>query len=399
MKLRKKGDILHIFGIKLTILPKKMSFTLLKTSQNSAARLGLLKTAHGEIPTPIFMPVGTTASVKAVSPRDLQEMNAKIILANTYHLHLRPGTPLIAKMGGIHKFCSWQGPVLTDSGGFQVWSLKELRKIKENGVEFRSHLDGSRHFFSPESVMQAQREIGADIIMAFDECTPFPSTKEEAQKSLDYTKRWTRAAKEWLLKNPPLHGYGQKFFGIIQGGMHEELRQQAIEELKEIEPDGYAIGGLSVGEPEEVMYKMTSLCTKFMPQNLPRYIMGVGTPWNMLELILRGIDMFDCVMPTRNARNGMLFTSKGILRYKSARHKEEDQAPDENCNCYTCKNFSRAYLRHLIHSNELLALQLSSIHNLHFYLHLMQQAREKITEGCFEEWAREVISLQSQPSE
>jgi len=383
---------LHILRFKSCLYYQKMSFTLQKTSSHSAARLGLLNTAHGEIPTPIFMPVGTAASVKAVSPRDLKEVNAKIILANTYHLHLRPGTPLIAKMGGIHKFCSWNGPVLTDSGGFQVWSLKELRKIKENGVEFRSHLDGSKHFFSPESVMQSQREIGADIIMAFDECTPFPSTKEDAQKSLDYTKRWTRAAKEWLLKNPPLHGYEQKFFGIVQGGTHEELRLQAIEELKEIEPDGYAIGGLSVGEPEDVMYKISALCTEHLPQNFPRYIMGVGTPWNMLELILRGIDMFDCVMPTRNARNGMLFTSKGILHYKSARHREEDFPPDENCDCYTCKNFSRAYLRHLIHSDELLVLQLASIHNLRFYLHLMEQAREKIANGDFEEWAKERIA-------
>ncbi|MDR2583499.1 MAG: tRNA guanosine(34) transglycosylase Tgt [Fibromonadaceae bacterium] len=373
-----------------------MSFTLLKTSPNSAARLGLLRTDHGDIPTPIFMPVGTAASVKAVSPRDLREMDAKIILANTYHLHLRPGTPLIAKMGGIHKFCSWQGPVLTDSGGFQVWSLKELRKIKENGVEFRSHLDGSKHFFSPESVMQAQREIGADIIMAFDECTPYPSTIEQAQKSLDCTKRWTRTAKEWLSKNPPLHGYNQKFFGIIQGGTHEELRLQAIEELKQIEPDGYAIGGLSVGEPAEEMYKISALCTQHIPETHPRYIMGVGTPWNILELILRGLDMFDCVMPTRNARNGMLFTSKGVLHYKSAIHKESEAPIDENCTCYTCKNFSRAYLRHLIHSNELLVLQLASIHNLHFYLHLMQQAREKIAEGVFEEWAGEQIHCLNQ---
>jgi len=375
-----------------------MPFTLLKTSSNSKARLGALQTAHGEIPTPIFMPVGTAASVKAVSPRDLQEMNAKIILANTYHLHLRPGTPLIAKMGGIHKFCSWQGPVLTDSGGFQVWSLKELRKIKENGVEFRSHLDGSLHFFSPESVMQAQREIGADIIMAFDECTPFPSTMEEAQKSLDYTKTWTRRAKEWLNKNPPLHGYGQKFFGIVQGGMHPELRLQAIEELKQINPDGYAIGGLSVGEPAETMYQIADLCNEHLPAEKPRYIMGVGTPWNMLELILRGTDMFDCVMPTRNARNGMLFTSKGILHYKSAIHKEEQSPPDEDCQCYTCKNFTRAYLRHLIHSQELLALQLSSIHNLHFYLNLMASAREKIAAGEFEQWAREMIPVLQQPT-
>jgi queuine tRNA-ribosyltransferase len=370
-----------------------MSFTLSKSSENSRARLGSLETFHGNIPTPIFMPVGTAASVKAVSPRDLQEMGAKIILANTYHLHLRPGTPLIAKMGGIHKFNGWHSPVLTDSGGFQVWSLKELRKIKENGVEFRSHLDGSKHFFSPESVMQSQREIGADIIMAFDECTPFPSTVAEAQKSLGYTKRWTRTAAEWLSKNPPLHGYPQKFFGIVQGGMHEELRLQAIEELKEINPDGYAIGGLSVGEPAETMYKITELCAEHLPPNSPRYIMGVGTPWNLLELISRGIDMFDCVMPTRNARNGMLFTSKGVLHYKSARHKEEEIPPDENCSCYTCRNFSRAYLRHLIHAGEILALQLASIHNLHFYLHLMEQARAKIANSDFEPWMAETVPI------
>jgi len=365
---------------------------LISSSSKSKARLGLLKTAHGEIPTPIFMPVGTAASVKAVPPRDLQEMGAKIILANTYHLHLRPGTPLIAKMGGIHKFNGWHGPVLTDSGGFQVWSLKELRKIKENGVEFRSHLDGSKHFFSPESVMQSQREIGADIIMAFDECTPYPSTVEEAQKSLNYTKRWTRTAKEWLAENPPLHGYEQKFFGIVQGGMHEELRLQAIEELKDVNPDGYALGGLSVGEPADTMYRITDICTDHLPLDKPRYVMGVGTPWNLLELILLGIDMFDCVMPTRNARNGMMFTSNGVLHYKSARHKEEEIPPDENCDCYTCKNFSRAYLRHLIHSGEILAWQLASIHNLHFYLHLMEQARARIASGDFEEWAKQTIS-------
>lgn len=373
-----------------------MSFTLLKTSDKSKARIGCLKTAHGEIPTPIFMPVGTAASVKAIPPRDLYEMNAKIILANTYHLHLRPGTQLIAKMGGIHKFNGWHGPVLTDSGGFQVWSLKEFRKIKENGVEFRSHIDGSKHFFSPESVMQAQREIGADIIMAFDECTPYPSTIEEAQKSLDYTKRWTRTAKEWLSKNPPLHGYEQKFFGIVQGGMHEVLRMQAVEELKEIAPDGYAIGGLSVGEPAEFMYGIADVCANHLPQNAPRYVMGVGTPWNLLELILRGIDMFDCVMPTRNARNGMLFTGKGVLHYKSARHKEEDIPIDENCSCYACKNFSRAYMRHLIHAQEVLAFHLASLHNLHFYLKLMETARAKIAEGNYEEWAKEQISLLQQ---
>ncbi|GHV15116.1 queuine tRNA-ribosyltransferase [Fibrobacterales bacterium] len=339
------------------------------------------------------MPVGTAASVKGVSPRNLTELGAKIILANTYHLHLRPTTPIVAQMGGIHKFCSWDKPVLTDSGGFQVWSLKSLRKIKENGVEFRSHLDGSKHFFSPESVMQSQREIGADIIMAFDECTPYPSTKEEAEKSLAYTNRWTRTAFEYLAKNPPLHGYEQKFFGIVQGGMHPELRIQAIEKLKEINPDGYAIGGLSVGEPAETMYKMAEVCTEHLPQNYPRYVMGVGTPVNLLELISRGIDMFDCVMPTRNARNGMLFTSAGILHYKSARHKTEDIPVDSKCSCYTCKNFSRAYLRHLFCAGEILVLELASIHNLHFYLHLMETAREKIANENFEEWAREQISI------
>lgn len=373
-------------------------FQLLKTSPRSKARLGKITTAHGEIPTPIFMPVGTAASVKAVTPRDLKEMEAKIVLANTYHLYLRPGTPLIAKAGGIHRFMNWDGPVLTDSGGFQVWSLKELRKIKENGVEFRSHIDGSKHFFSPESVMKAQREIGADIIMAFDECTPYPSTPKEAEHSLNFTLRWTKEALEYLKKNPPLHGYDQHFFGIIQGGMHKNLRQLAIERITELNPDGYALGGLSVGEPTDVMYDIADFCTDFMPKDHARYVMGVGTPWNLLELIQRGVDMCDCVMPSRNARNGMLFTSQGVLHYKAGRYSQiTDEAPDPECDCYTCRNFSKGYLRHLHQSGEILAMTLSTIHNLHFYLKLMEQARNHISTDTFEPWAAEqIIKLQQQ---
>jgi len=371
-------------------------FELLKTSAKSKARLGKITTDHGIITTPIFMPVGTAASVKGVTPRDLHEMKAEIILANTYHLYLRPGTPLIAKAGGVHKFMGWDGPMLTDSGGFQVWSLKELRKIKPEGVEFRSHLDGSKHFFSPASVMKAQRDIGADIIMAFDECTPFPSTAKEAEHSLNYTLRWTAEAMDYLKEHPPIHGYDQSFFGIVQGGMHLDLRKRAIETIAELDPDGYALGGLSVGEPTETMYDIADFCTDIMPKDHARYVMGVGTPWNLLELIKRGVDMCDCVMPTRNARNGMMFTSEGVLHYKAGRYAEAlDVAPDPNCNCYTCRNFSRAYLRHLHHAGELLAMSLASIHNLHFYLQLMRDVKAHIADDTFEPWAEEqIVKLQ-----
>lgn len=375
---------------------QKNCFELLKTSAKSKARLGKIKTGHGEITTPIFMPVGTQASVKGLTPRDLDEAQAEIILGNTYHLYLRPGTELIKNAGGLHRFMHWHGPILTDSGGFQVWSLKDLRKIKKDGIEFRSNLDGSKHFFSPESVMKAEREIGADIIMALDECTPYPSTEQEALKSLNYTLHWTRLAKEYLKKNPPLFGYDQSFFGIIQGGMHKELRAKAIAEIQKINPDGYALGGLSVGEPTETLYEIADFCTNLMPEDKPRYVMGVGTPWNLLELIFRGVDMCDCVMPTRNARNGMLFTSEGVLHYKAGRYaKSLDLAPDPNCDCYCCKNFSRAYLRHLFHSGEILAMTLASIHNVHFYLKLMRDAKAHIQSDTFEEWGKEqIIKLQ-----
>lgn len=375
---------------------QKNRFELLKTSSRSKARLGKIITGHGEITTPIFMPVGTQATVKGLTPRDLDEAKAEIILGNTYHLYLRPGTELIRDAGGLHKFMHWLGPILTDSGGFQVWSLKDLRKIRKDGIEFRSNLDGSKHFFSPESVMIAERNIGADIIMALDECTPYPSTEAEALKSLNYTLHWTRLAKEYLEKNPPLFGYDQSFFGIIQGGMHKELRAKAIEEIKKIDPDGYALGGLSVGEPAETMYEIADFCTNLMPVDKPRYVMGVGTPWNLLELIFRGVDMCDCVMPTRNARNGMLFTSEGVLHYKAGRYaKCLDMAPDPNCDCYCCRNFSRAYLRHLFHSGEILAMTLASIHNVHFYLKLMRDAKAHIADDTFEDWATEqIVKLQ-----
>ena len=375
-------------------------FDLLKKSEKSSARLGKVTTAHGEIQTPIFMPVGTAATVKGLTPQQIEDLHAQIILANTYHLYLRPGTELISKAGGVHKFMNWKGPVLTDSGGFQVWSLKGLRKITQEGVEFQSHIDGSRHMFTPESVMKAQREIGADIIMAFDECTPYPATTDEVRHSLKFTQNWTERAVKWLKENPALHGYEQAFFGIVQGGMYKQMRTEAIYHLRDLDLPGYALGGLSVGEPADVMYEVAEHCHPIMPEDKPRYIMGVGTPVNLLELISLGYDMFDCVMPSRNARNGLVFTSQGILHYKSARYAEDVDTPlDSNCDCYTCKNFSRAYLRHLFKAQELLVNTLATIHNLHFYLNLMKQAREKLADGTFEEWKVEQVKILGQKIE
>ncbi len=373
------------------------SFELFENAPNSKARRGKLNTPHGAIETPIFMPVGTAGSVKSLNPDQLYDLSAQIILGNTYHLYLRPGTELIAKAGGLHKFMNWKKPMLTDSGGFQVWSLNSIRKIREDGVEFRSHIDGSKHLFTPQSVMKAQREIGADIIMAFDECTPYPATESEVQHSLRLTQKWTREAIEWLDENPEIHGYEQAFFPIIQGGMYKEFRSQAIEQVKQFDTVGYAIGGLSVGEPAEIMYDIADHCTNEMPLEKPRYVMGVGTPIDLLELIDRGVDMFDCVMPTRNARNGMIFTSKGILNYKAAKFAEQVNQPwDEDCDCYSCKNFSRAYLRHLFKANELSVFQYASIHNLHFYLKLMEEARSRIADGSFKEWKEQQVKILGQ---
>jgi queuine tRNA-ribosyltransferase len=367
-------------------------FEIESAPPGSKARAGTLHTAHGDIPTPVFMPVGTAGSVKAVTPRGLKDAGARIILGNTYHLYLRPGCPLIEKAGGLHKFISWDGAMLTDSGGFQVWSLETLRKITEEGVEFRSHIDGSKHLFTPESVMQAQRSIGADIIMAFDECTPYPATQQETDKSLALTQRWTERALEWLATHPPLHGYGQRFFGIVQGGMHKEARARAIEHMLPLDLPGMALGGLSVGEPAEIMYEVAGFCADMMPPSKPRYVMGVGTPSNLVTLVGLGIDMFDCVLPTRNARNGTVFTWNGPLHYKAARHAGElDEPIDRNCACYTCRNFSRAYLRHLFVAGEILALELASLHSIHFYQDLMSECRRHIVAGDFDSWSRDLL--------
>lgn len=375
-------------------MKKDFKFDLRKVAPKSKARLGRFHTPHGPVETPMFMPVGTAASVKSLNPHQLKDLGAKIVLGNTYHLYLRPGTELISKAGGLHKFSSYDGPMLTDSGGFQVWSLEELRKIKPEGVEFRSHIDGSKHFFSPENVMKAQREIGADIIMAFDECTPYPATEKEVKHSLKFTQDWTERALNWLDENPPLHGYNQAFFGIVQGGMYPKYRLEAIEHLKKFDLPGYALGGLSVGEPNELMYEVADTCTEALPKDKPRYVMGVGTPANLLELIDRGMDLFDCVMPTRNARNGQVFTSQGVMNYKAQRFAQDLDTPlDPNCDCYTCKNFSRAYMRHLFHAKELLVFQLASIHNLHFYINLMAEARQHISAGTFAEWKANYVPI------
>ncbi len=374
------------------IKEQKGLFQLNKTSNKSKARLGTLTTAHGEIQTPIFMPVGTAGSVKTLTSQNLEEMGAKIILGNTYHLYLRPGLDLIEKAGGLHRFINWKKPMLTDSGGFQVWSLSKMRTLSEKGAEFRSHIDGRKIVFTPESVMEAQRKIGADIIMAFDECPPYPATEQEIRKSLDLTLRWTERAINWLAENKEIHGYPQYLFGIVQGGLYPEQRKHSIDKLIEFDLPGYAIGGLSVGEPIPDIYRIADYCTDHLPTNKPRYVMGMGTPQDLLELIARGVDMFDCVIPTRNARNGMVWTWEGVLHYKAARYANDLETPlDPHCQCYTCQNHSRAYIRHLFKANELTVLHLASLHNLHFFCDLMKIAREKIAEDTLEEWSHDLL--------
>jgi queuine tRNA-ribosyltransferase len=379
-------------------------FEIEASPAGSRARAGLLRTAHGEVPTPVFMPVGTAGAVKAMTPRGLAEAGARIILGNTYHLYLRPGCELIAQAGGLHRFANWGGAMLTDSGGFQVWSLETLRRISEEGVEFRSHIDGSKHLFTAESVMKAQRQIGADIIMAFDECTPYPATREEVETSLSLTQRWTGRAVRWLAENPPLHGYEQRFFGIVQGGMHLEARKRAIEHLLELDLPGHSLGGLSVGEPAPLMYEVAEYCAGLLPPAKPRYVMGVGTPSNLLTLVGLGMDMFDCVLPTRNARNGTVYTWAGPLHYKAARHARELDMPlDPACSCYTCRNFSRAYLRHLFVAGEILALELATTHSIHFFCELMAESRKRILAGDFDAWSRGLLErwkpFEKQPKE
>ena len=369
-----------------------LKFSVILKDNHSKARAGYFKTDHGIVETPAFMPVGTQGTVKAVNQKLLdQDIKAQIVLSNTYHLYLRPGTEVLEKAGGLHQFINWQKPILTDSGGYQVYSLSSLRKLKEDGVEFRSHLDGSSHFFSPEKVIQIQRSIGSDIMMVLDECTPYPCDFEYAEKSTDLTSRWAVLNKEAFEKTKPLYDHNQFLFGIIQGSTYKDLREKSANDLRKIEFDGYAIGGLAVGEPAEVMYDITDFTTDLMPGNKPRYLMGVGRPENILESIERGIDMFDCVMPTRNARHGVLFTSQGVLTLTNAKFREDFEKVDENCDCYTCKSYSRAYLRHLFNAGELLALELASIHNLHFYISLVSEARKRILDGSFKDWKNKTI--------
>jgi len=370
-----------------------MNFDILKTDELTKARAGKITTAHGVIETPIFMPVGTVGSVKGVHQRELKEdINADIILGNTYHLYLRPQMPILEKAGGLHKFINWDRNILTDSGGYQVYSLAANRKIKEEGVKFKSHIDGSYHFFSPENVMEIERGIGADIMMAFDECTPYPCEYGYAKRSMHLTHRWLDRCIAHLEKVPPKYGYEQSLFPIVQGSVYKDLRVQSAEYIASKGADGNAIGGLSVGEPVEQMYEMTELVCDILPKDKPRYLMGVGTPINILENIALGVDMMDCVMPTRNARNGMLFTSKGIINIKNKKWEDDFSPLDPDGHTYVDTYYTKAYLRHLFAANEFLGKQIASIHNLGFYLWLVREARRQIIAGTFSQWKTKMVN-------
>lgn len=370
-----------------------MNFELQHKDPNSNARTGLITTDHGQIETPIFMPVGTVGSVKAVHFHELKEdINAQIILGNTYHLFLRPGIGILEQAGGLHKFNGWDKPILTDSGGFQVFSLSATRKMKEEGVTFHSHIDGSKHLFTPERVVDIQRIIGADIIMALDECTPGTADYTYAKKSMELTHRWLERGVKQFDATEPKYGYSQTFFPIVQGCVYPDLRRQSAEFIASQNREGYAIGGLAVGEPTEVMYEMIEVVNEILPADKPRYLMGVGTPINILEAIERGVDMFDCVMPTRNGRNGMIFTSRGIMNMKNEKWKNDFSPLDEFGSSYVDRFYSKAYVRHLFVSKELLAMQIASIHNLAFYLWLVGEARTHIQHGDFSSWKKEMVS-------
>lgn len=369
-----------------------MTFKVIAADKRSKARAGALETAHGKIETPIFMPVGTAGTVKAVHQRELEdEIHAQIILGNTYHLYLRPGLDTLEAAGGLHRFIGWDKPILTDSGGYQVYSLAEVRKIKEEGVVFQSHIDGSRHVFTPENAMDTQRIIGADIIMAFDECTPYPCDYTYAKRSLDMTHRWLKRCCERFDSTEPKYGYPQTFFPIVQGSTYKDLRKHSAEVIASFEREGNAIGGLSVGEPAEEMYEMTEIVCDILPADKPRYLMGVGTPVNILECISLGVDMFDCVMPTRNARNGMLFTRNGIINIRNEKWKNDFSPIDEESDLHADRLYTKAYLRHLVHSKEMLGAQIATLHNLHFYLWLVAEARMHIIAGTFSEWKKGMI--------
>ena len=370
-----------------------MNFELLSTDANTHARAGRITTDHGVIETPIFMPVGTVASVKGVQQRELaQDINADIILGNTYHLYLRPTTSILEQAGGLHKFMHWDRNILTDSGGYQVYSFSSTRKIKEEGVRFKSHIDGSYHFFSPEKSMEIQRSIGADIIMAFDECTPYPCEYAYAKRSMHMTHRWLDRCISYLQENAPKYGYHQSLFPIVQGSVYPDLRRASAEYIASKGADGNAIGGLSVGEPAEKMYEITEIVCDILPKDKPRYLMGVGTPINILENIALGVDMFDCVMPTRNARNGMLFTAHGTINIKNKKWENDFSPIDENGYTFVDTYYTKAYLRHLFAAEEFLGKQIATIHNLGFYLWLVREARKHILQGDFSQWKNQMVS-------
>ena len=361
------------------------------TDPASSARAGAFETAHGVVQTPVFMPVGTRGAVKTLRSSDLVGLRAQIILGNTYHLFLRPGADTMRNAGGLHRYMSWSGPILTDSGGFQVFSLKELRKLSEDGVEFQSHIDGTRHQFTPENVVDMQRAIGSDIMMVLDECPPALTSYENHRESMLRSMRWARRAKDHHEREDGYYGFAQSLFGIVQGGTHSDLRLQSVASLVEAGFDGYAIGGLAVGEPTETMYDVVEYVAPALPADQPRYLMGVGTPQNLLECVARGVDMFDCVMPTRNARNGSIFTSRGKINIRNAMHHDDAAPLDPECGCETCSNYSRAYVRHLFNVDEITGLVLATIHNVSFYLTLMRTAREQIVAGTYSQWMRNAL--------
>ena len=362
------------------------AFELIKKDPDTGARLGKMLTPHGPIDTPAFMPVGTQGTVKSLRPDDLQTCGAQIILGNTYHLYLRPGHETIRKLGGLHTFMNWPGPILTDSGGFQVYSLGALRKILPDGVMFQSHIDGSRHFLTPEKAIEIQEALGSDIMMCLDECTPYPATLQQTRDSLDLTMKWAKQCAK-AKTNPE-----QALFGIVQGGTYLDLRRQAVEQIVPVGFDGYALGGVSVGEPREIMYSITDEITPLLPSGQPRYLMGVGMPADIVYAVSCGIDLFDCVIPTRSARHGLLFTNSEKIVIKNARWREDDHPLDETCDCYTCKNYSRGYLRHLYVAGEILAMILNTIHNIRHYMHLMEKIRTAISENRFSEFKKDFLN-------
>ncbi len=372
-------------------------YTILAKDPESLARAGCFATSHGQIETPVFMPVGTHGVVKTLTPAELEECQAQLILGNTYHLYLRPGLEVIEAAGGLHRFISWEKPILTDSGGFQVFSLAHLGKISDQGITFRSHIDGSQHTLSPEASVEIQNRLGSDILMVLDECTPFPCNYESASKSLERTHQWEERSRNRFASLKPKYGQTQALFGIVQGSVYPDLRARSIELLKELDFDGYAVGGLAVGEPKEQMFDLLVGISPQLPENKPRYLMGVGKPEDLVRAIELGMDMFDCVLPSRNGRNGVLYTWQGRVVLKQAGYRLDFSPPDENCQCYTCRNFSRAYLRHLFLNGEMTGLRLNTLHNIHFFLELVARARAAIVAGNFSQWKSEF--LQSYPVE